>query len=61
MLCEIPEGVLKNGNGIPVSVNGKVVKGIPVCNVPFGSKDYVVEYLGQRCLKVRRGFKKVAA
>ena len=58
---KIPEGTLKDRNGVPVSVNGKVVEGILVCNVPVESKEYVVEYLIQRFLKVKRGFEKVAA
>ena len=37
------------------------MKGISVCNVPVGSKEYVIEYLSQRGSRVRRGYEKVAA
>ena len=48
MRGDIEEGVLKREDGEEVRVNGEPARGMAVCNVPVGSKEFVLGYLEQR-------------
>ena len=48
MRGDIEEGVLQREDGEEMRVNGEPARGMAVCNVPVGSKEFVLGYLEQK-------------
>ena len=40
-------------------MEGEQLKGITVCNMPIGSREFMYGYLTQKSEKIRKGFSKV--
>ena len=57
---DIPDGVLKDVNGDPLTVNNMPLHGITTCNVPIGSEDFVKGYLQQRLAMITDGFENIS-
>ena len=56
MKGNISNEVLKTEAGEVVMVDGSPLYGMPVCNVPAGSQEFVEEYLEQRMQKILKGY-----
>ena len=51
MRGDIEDGVLQTENGEEIRINGELARGMTVCNVPVGSKEFVTGYLEQKLKK----------